>query len=193
MASSREIDLLLQVIDQAYDHKSWHGTNLRGSLRRVLAPAAAWRPAPGHHNIWELVVHAAYWKYVVRRRLLGEKRGSFALAGSNRRAERAKKILANQPRATVERDIKGRAPGWFVRPEPGREAEAAWRSDIALLSHEHRLLRGAIAAFPARELQRRAGRAVTPFELISGVAAHDLYHAGQIQLLKKQGSPAIRS
>jgi hypothetical protein len=27
------IDQLLQIIDQAYDRKSWHGTNLRGSLR----------------------------------------------------------------------------------------------------------------------------------------------------------------
>jgi uncharacterized damage-inducible protein DinB len=188
MASSREIDQLLGVMDRAYDRKSWHGTNLRGSIRRVPVEAAAWRPAPGHHNIWELVVHAAYWKYAVRRRLLGEKRGSFALDGSNRRAERAKKILANQPRATVERDIKGRALDWFARPEPGRATEAAWRADIALLGNEHRLLREAVAAFPSRRLSERSGSGgVSPFDLIAGVAAHDLYHAGQVQLLKKQG------
>ena len=160
MAASREIDQLLQVLDQAYDRKSWHGTNLRGSLRSLSPRAAAWRPAPGHHNVWELVVHAAYWKYVVRRRLLGEQRGSFALDGSN----------------------------WFVRPEADRDTDAAWRADLALLGHEHRLLREAVAAFPARKLRERSGRSrVSPFDLIAGVAAHDLYHAGQIQLLKKQG------
>jgi hypothetical protein len=41
------------------------------------------RPRPGAHNIWEFTLHAAYWKYVVRRRITGEKRGSFVLEGSN--------------------------------------------------------------------------------------------------------------
>ena len=39
-----------------------HGTNLKGSTRRVTPVQAAWRPAPSRHDIWELVVHAAYWK-----------------------------------------------------------------------------------------------------------------------------------
>ena len=60
---------LLMIIDQAYDRVSWHGTNLRGSIRGLSAKDAAWRPRPGRHNIWEVVVHAAYWKYAVRRRL----------------------------------------------------------------------------------------------------------------------------
>src|SRR5262249_49715801 len=78
-----EIPLLLDLYDEAFDKESWHGPNLRGAIRGVTAQQAAWRPAPGRHNIWEFTVHAAYWKYVVRRRLTGEKRGSFALKGSN--------------------------------------------------------------------------------------------------------------
>ena len=69
MADPR-IDLLLEILDQAFDRKGWHGTTLRGALRGMTAEAALWRPAPGRHNIWELAVHAAYWKYVVRRRLV---------------------------------------------------------------------------------------------------------------------------
>ena len=164
---------LIAIIDQAYDRKSWHGTNLRGSIRGVTAAQAARRPARGRHNIWELVLHAAYWKYVVRRRLTGdlsakrkvalslpkgEKRGSFELDGSN----------------------------FFPRPEPGRATEVAWRGDIALLDRTHRQLRDAIAALPASALRpsRRSGE-VTPFFLVTGIAAHDLYHAGQIQLIKR--------
>jgi hypothetical protein len=30
-----------------------------------------------------------------------------------------------------------------------------------------------------------AGASVTRFELIAGIAAHDLYHAGQIQIVKR--------
>ena len=74
---------LLAILDAAYDRKSWHGTNLRGSIRGVNVGQAAWRPTSKRHNIWELVVHCAYWKYTALRRLTGASRGSFALKGSN--------------------------------------------------------------------------------------------------------------
>jgi hypothetical protein len=156
MPNSREIQHLLSIIDQAYDRQSWHGTNLRGSVRRVTPAQAAWRPAPERHNIWEIVVHAAYWKYAVRRRLAGEARGSFPLGGSN----------------------------WFRRPEDS--TEAAWRADVALLDATHRSLKEAVAKLSPRDLNRTpAGSQVSNFAVVSGIAAHDLYHAGQIQLLKR--------
>ena len=79
----REIRQLLSILDQAYDHRSWHGTNLRGSIRGVSPRRAAWRPGRGRHNIWELVVHAAYWKYAAWRRIAGTPRGAFPIEGSN--------------------------------------------------------------------------------------------------------------
>jgi hypothetical protein len=149
---------LLIAIDQAYDKRSWHGTNLRGSIRGLTPDVAARRPAPGRHNIWELVVHAAYWKYAVLRRLTGEKRGSFELAGSN----------------------------FFERPASGVDPEVQWREDVALLDRTHRRLRDVIAAIPEAKLHKPApGRKDTPFFMITGIAAHDLYHAGQIQLIKR--------
>ena len=153
---SPEVAQLLAIIEQAYDKASWHGTNLRGSIRGLEPATAARRPAADRHNIWELVVHAAYWKYAVRRRLTGEKRGSFALEGSN----------------------------FFRRPE--QLTERAWRADIALLDREHRALREAIAVLPPGRLARKAkGAKTTNMFLIQGIAAHDLYHAGQIQLIKR--------
>jgi hypothetical protein len=150
------IALLLDALDEAYDRRSWHGTNLRGSLRGLSRDVARRRPAPDRHNVWELVVHAAYWKYVVRRRLTGEKRGRFALEGSN----------------------------FWVRPLV--DSDAAWVADLALLSTEHRALREAVARFPVSHLLRPASSgSFTYAALIRGAAAHDLYHAGQIQLLKK--------
>jgi hypothetical protein len=77
------IDMLLDVINQGFDHQSWHGPNLRGSLRGATQQQALWRPNPQRHNIWEHALHAAYWKYTVRRRILNEKRGSFQVKGSN--------------------------------------------------------------------------------------------------------------
>ena len=57
---------------------------------------------------------------------------------------------------------------------------------MELLGAVHRSMREAIAALPPGELERKAaGSKVTNDYLIRGIAAHDLYHAGQIQLLKR--------
>ena len=156
------VEQLLAILDQAYDHPSWHGTNLRGSVRRVSAKQAAWRPGPRRHNIWEDVVHAAYWKYAVARRFTGESRGSFPLKGSN----------------------------WFKRPADSAQAtDKAWREDVALLERMHKVLRAEVARLSDADLRKTpSGSKVSNFALISGIAAHDLYHAGQIQLLKKLAS-----
>jgi hypothetical protein len=147
---------LLAGLDQAYNRRSWHGTNLRGSIRGLTLAQAVWRPGPGRHNIWEVVVHAAYWKYAVWRRLTDSRRGSFPLEGSN----------------------------WFTRPEA--KTAAAWRRDLALLEQMHRQLRAAVEACPPKRLAARApGSPFTFADLVRGAAAHDLYHAGQIQLLKR--------
>jgi len=151
-----EIGHFLNLLDEAYNRTAWHGPNLRGSIRGLTAHEAAWRPKAGRHNIWEIVVHAAYWKYAVRRRLLGEKRGSFSLQGSN----------------------------WFLRP--GDRGQKAWRADVGLLDSEHQRLRAAVSALQPEDLDRPApGSKTLARRLIAGIALHDVYHAGQIQLIKK--------
>ncbi|HVR69611.1 MAG TPA: DinB family protein [Vicinamibacteria bacterium] len=157
-AGQPQVALLLRILDEGFDRRAWHGPNLRGTLRGLDSRRASWRPAPGRHNIWELAVHAAYWKYAVRRRLTGDKRGSFALPGSN----------------------------WFARR--GDAGAAAWRADLALLTAEHRKLREVVARLRDDDLPcASAGSRQSNATLIHGVAAHDLYHAGQIQLLKRLG------
>ena len=149
-------ELLLASVDEAYDRPSWHGTNLRGSLRGVTVAQASHRVRPDGHNIWELMVHAAYWKYDIRRRLTGEQSHSFAIDGSN----------------------------FWERPLEGTPGE--WRRDLRLLEDEHTQLRAAVRSFPALRWTRKApGKPFNFAGLVRGIAAHDLYHAGQIQLLKR--------
>src|SRR5258708_26444247 len=109
--------LVLALLDEAYEEKTWHGPNLKQSIKGVTARDAAWRPGPGRHNIWEVMLHAAYWKYAVRRRIEGGKRGSFVLKGSN----------------------------FFTRPEKSKGNEAAWSADKQLLERQHRALFATVA------------------------------------------------
>src|SRR5262249_59621063 len=117
---------MIELLDEAFFGPSWHGPSLLGSIRGLNETEAAWRPGKGRHNIWELVVHAAYWKYVVRRRLTGEKRGAFTLKGSN----------------------------WWTRPQDGSAGE--WKRDVALLVSEHAALREAMTSCSDARLTRRA-------------------------------------
>jgi DinB family protein len=149
------------MLERAYDQPSWHGTNLRGSLRGLTPELAGWRPAPGRHNIWELIVHAAYWKYVARARMTkSAPRPKFALGGHN----------------------------WYERPGgPVRtdRSLAQLKADTALLDTEHQALLEFVRNLPPSLLHKKIGKSHhTYLTTIAGVAAHDVYHAGQIQLLK---------
>jgi uncharacterized damage-inducible protein DinB len=152
-----EIRLLLDMLDRAFVSHGWHGPTLLGALRGVTPRQAVWRPGPRRNTIWDLVLHTAYWKYVVRRRITGDtERGQFPRAPSN----------------------------W---PSPSdRPTAAAWRNDVRLLKRMHAELVSAVAALPPRKLGARSptGR-WTYAQMIHGVAAHDLYHTGQIQLIKR--------
>ena len=69
---------------------------------------------------------------------------------------------------------------------PATPDTAAWKLDIRLLEQEHQLLRDVVRTMPPVKLQARSPQGVwTNAEEIHGIAAHDLYHTGQIQLIKK--------
>jgi hypothetical protein len=92
----------------------------------------------------------------VRNRLLGGKRGAFPLRGSN----------------------------WFSAPESAKPRE--WKQAVALLEQTHEALSAAVAEYPVALLNRPImGSKWSAFDSILGVAFHDIYHAGQIQLLKR--------
>jgi uncharacterized damage-inducible protein DinB len=147
---------LVRMLEESYHRQSWHGTNLRGSIRGLTMEQLCWRPASNRHNIWEIVVHCAYWKYTVRRRLTGEKRGSFPLTGSN----------------------------WFMRPV--HRTARAWKDDLVLLEEMHRSLSAAVSTCTKSDLAKHPnGSRFTNLQTITGIAMHDVYHAGQIQLLKR--------
>jgi len=73
--------------------------------------------------------------------------------------------------------IKG--SNFFPRPQPGKLTEAEWKADKAILRQEHEALRGAVKQVLAKPVSPRVLR------ILWGVALHDVYHAGQIRLLRR--------
>ena len=146
--------VLLDNLNQAFDGPSWHGTPLARAMRGVTVRQALWRPGPRRHNIWEILLHTAYWKHTVRHRLLGAPGDPFPRPGAN----------------------------WPRLPSPATDRALA--QDVKLLREQHRLLVETVSRFPVARLNRRRAQ-WTALEEILGIAAHDLYHCGQIQLLKR--------
>lgn len=151
-----KINLLIEILDQSFDKPAWHGSNLRGSIKGLKLKELLWRQSPKRHNIWEIVIHCAYWKYVVRRRITGGKKGEFP-----------------------------RKPSNFSKL-PTKPQLSDWKKDLRLLSEEHTKLRQAIIDFPEAKLYKCPPKSkVSYIQTIYGVSSHDIYHAGQIQLLKR--------
>lgn len=148
--------LLARTLEEAHHGPAWHGPALRPILNGCDAAEASWRIADGRNTIWELVLHAAYGKHIIRIRLTG--------------------MHARFPRPAARY-------WWPAAPEPSDEA---WSADLALLDATHRALVEAIETIsPATLAKRRAGKRHTLGDEALGLALHDTYHGGQIALLRK--------
>ena len=157
--SARRVDdraLLQQMIEEAYRLPNWNETNLKSTLRRVSPEMATWRAPLTKRSIADIVVHCAYWKYAVRRRLTGEAAGGFPLKGSN----------------------------WFrTSPELSREK---WNEYRGLLEDQHEQLISAIANSRGvlSHTKPRGDGKWTIFQRAFWLAIHDGYHTGQINMIK---------
>jgi uncharacterized damage-inducible protein DinB len=147
---------LADQIRRAFEGEAWHGDSVLEILAGVSAKTAAARPIADAHSIWELVLHIAAWDKVVIRRAGGV----------------AVKLSGKQNFPPVK-DI----------------SEAAWRNALTLLKATHAELLKTVAAFPNSRLQERVpGQKQEYYNfsyLFSGIVQHELYHSGQIALLKK--------
>lgn len=150
----KEVARIVDQLQRAFAGEAWHGPSLREILGGVNAEQAARRPLPQAHNIWEIVLHIAGWKSVVRRRLSGEVIG----------------------------DV-GDDQDW---PPVGDPSEAAWRKTVEELERCHQQLREAVAQLTDERLGETVpAKGYSVYAMLHGILQHDLYHAGQIALLKK--------
>lgn len=146
---------ILDQLERSFRGEAWHGPSVMEALDGVGAAAAAARPLAEAHTIWELVLHVTAWMEVLRRALKGEVTDALS----------------------PEED-------WPRHPAGG--GEAPWRAALAELERTHREIAVLLERFPAERLDDHAPRKpYTFYLLLHGVIQHNLYHAGQIVLLRK--------
>ena len=150
-----EIERILDQLKRAYEGNAWHGPSVREVLSDVTAEQAAARPLAGAHSIWELAHHIAVWEKAGLRRLEGD------------RAQ----INISSPE------------DW---PPANDTSEEAWEQAKTSLDRGHRALCDAIAHVPESRLDEPILEGMsTVYVTLHGIIQHDLYHAGQIAILKK--------
>jgi len=153
-----EIDRLIDELRRDQQADPWHGPSARQVLEGVTAAAAAARPIPGAHSIWELALHIIAWRNEVARRVDG--------------GEPAEPAEGDWPAVTDTSDA-----AW------DRTRARMEESYDRLVAALRRLPEGRLdePVSPTRD----PASGVTYYVTLHGVPQHDAYHLGQVSLLKR--------
>lgn len=147
---------LADQIRRGFEGEAWHGDSLLEILSDVDAKTAAAHPVKNAHSIWELVLHIAAWDDAVLRRAGG-----------------------SVVKLSDEQNF----------PPVKDSSDAAWQKTIESVKRTHDQLVKTVAAFPDSRLQEQVQGKKEEyynfFYMFAGIVQHELYHAGQIALLKK--------
>ena len=156
---SKERERIAAEIRRGLEGDAWHGPSLMAILEDVSAAEAYARPVPGAHSIFELVQHLVATAELVLDRLRGE------------------------PHPWVLEESWPAPPP--ETPCTGVAEAAPWPAALVRLRELHE---EALAGLRSNDLELDApvvagGSSV--YETLHGFLQHDLYHGGQIALLKK--------
>jgi uncharacterized damage-inducible protein DinB len=95
----------------------------------------------------------------------------------------AERLAGGKPHVTPELNF----------PKTPQPTAAAWKKSLARLAASQRKFRAAVAKFPQSQLGRiRPGTKTSWNVLIHGQVQHQLYHAGQVALLRRGMGKAIK-
>jgi len=153
----KELERISDQFQRAFNGPAWHGPSVLSLLEEVTAAQAAAHPIPGAHSIWELTLHIAAWESACLRRLQGD-----------------------PAQLSDEED-------WPSINDPG---EDSWLATKQRLIDVHEQLLEAISTTDESRLDLpiigdRDPEFSSVYVTLHGGVQHDLYHAGQIAILKK--------
>lgn len=150
-----ETEAIAERLRAVWQGPCWHGPPVRVVLDGVRAAEAAARRLDGRHSIWEIVNHISAWRESAVR---GVTSGFVSVAAKDN----------------------------FIAP--AEISEQAWKATLARFDASAAALLDLLSSLHSSDLDRMVQGETEPYSvrfLLDGVADHDLYHAGQIRLLRK--------
>jgi uncharacterized damage-inducible protein DinB len=163
-----DVERVINELERQHDGDPWHGPSRSTILADVSAAEASWQPGAGAHSIWELVLHMRSWTREVERRLLG-----------------------GTPAMPADGD-------W---PSVIDTSESAWADAQASLDASHgqlvanvrRLGTAYLSGRVGATKQQPAGTGISHRAMLYSLAQHDVYHSGQVALLKRIARAALEA
>jgi uncharacterized damage-inducible protein DinB len=141
---------------RSYEGEAWAGPSLRELLQGITTAQAAAHPIQGLHSIAEIIGHIITWQDIFAERLAGK----------------------------VVNDVD--VPEELNFPVMAEPSEAAWTQMKEKLDHSCRQMLEIIARLPENRLGDQVpGKTYTFYFMLHGIIQHNLYHAGQIAILRK--------
>lgn len=140
---------------EVYNGKPWYGENIVSKLNGITDELAFVRPLENVHSIAEVVAHMTYWRKSLISRL--NKDESF--------------------NASVES-----ADNWR---DPSQLREEGWDKVWSDFEASQEEIVEALSRQPVTILETEYSKGYTFAYLIQGIIDHDIYHLGQIGLIRK--------
>jgi len=152
-----EVDRIRDQFRRAFDGEAWHGPSVMALLKGVTAEQAAAHPIAGAHSIWELTQHIRAWEGACVRRLNGD----------------PAQLPDSEDWSAID-----------------AYNETAWeKTKQELIDTHQQLLQALTSVDDSRLDQPIINDPQTTYSSVyvtlHGGVQHDLYHAGQIAILKK--------
>jgi uncharacterized damage-inducible protein DinB len=152
---TEEIKRIHKNISAVYDGSPWHGENILNYLSGLSAEQAAIKPDKLNHSIAEIVAHMTAWRHFVIEKMKGN--GAYEVWDTELNWQ---KITAlNEPEwEAIKNNLKKSQTELLALVEEMQEF--VLNSQVEGRKYNFRLL-------------------------LQGIVQHDIYHAGQISMIKK--------
>ena len=135
---------------------AWHGPSLFEALEGVKPEQAAAKPANGAHSIWEILLHMIAWQ------------------------DHVVSVLDGGDGAALEGEAD-----W--PPVPDETSEETWQTAKRHFDGGVQEIRERVVHLDEKMMREKVRGRVFPLKvLLHGIVHHNLYHLGQIALLKKR-------
>jgi uncharacterized damage-inducible protein DinB len=154
-ATNAEAKRIAQTLRDTYASDAWVGPSLQDILRGLTPGQAYSRPIPNAHSIWEIILHMTVWRMFAWHKLNGN--SAF--------------------------EINSPGQDW---PPVENDSLPAWEAALTELEKSQQQLLEALEGLDDGKLHETVpGREYPYYKLLHGIIGHDLYHGGQIVLLRK--------